>query len=76
MNELTFTVKITVDGDPDEMFKLVSQYLTLTDYPFLVDYGPDAWGGYEGPRIRNGLKLVTKKRSSPLKNGIQFFWTT
>lgn len=53
MNELTFTVKITVDGDPDEMFKLVSQYLTLTDYPFLVDYGPDAWGGYEGPRIRN-----------------------
>jgi len=60
MNELTLTVTIQTDGDTDEMFTLVSQYLTSADYPFLGDYGPDAWGGYEGPIIRS----VTVGRAS------------
>jgi hypothetical protein len=54
-------VKITVEIDVKpregqtqveadaEMERLVSAYLTNAEYPFLADYGPDAWGGWDGP---------------------------
>ena len=49
----TFTVEVTVttDGDADEMRSLLVSYLTQPDSPFISDYGPDAWGGYDGPFV-------------------------
>lgn len=48
----TFTVEIEVDADPQGQWPgIFTDYLTEPDYPFLGDYGPDAWGGYEGPKI-------------------------
>jgi hypothetical protein len=49
---LTFTVTLDVQGDdPDRMNALFSEYLTLGEGPFAADYGPQAWGGWEGPFV-------------------------
>ena len=49
----TFTVEVTVttDGSTDSMRQLLAAYLTQPDSPFIADYGPDAWGGYDGPKV-------------------------
>lgn len=50
--EYTFEVKVKVDVDADAKFPAsFSGYLTDAPGPFMDDYGPDAWGGYEGPKV-------------------------
>lgn len=51
MPEVILTVVIETDGDPHEMERLVREYLTSEEGPFWQDYGPKAWGGYDGPRL-------------------------
>lgn len=34
-----------------EFVALFSDYLTNKEGTFQTDYGPDAWGGYEGPTV-------------------------
>jgi len=48
---LTLVIDLDVEGDLDQMEAQVKQYLTEPDYPFLEDYGVEAWGGYKGPVI-------------------------
>lgn len=48
----TFVVTVEHDGSSDDAFDaLFAEYLTTPDYPFLGDYGPEAWGGYDGPLV-------------------------
>lgn len=35
----------------EKFLKLFREYLTYPDNPFQTDYGPEAWGGYEGPTV-------------------------
>lgn len=44
----------------DSMFANVQEYLTSPEHPFLEDYGPEAWGGYEGPVVV--VSTVERKR--------------
>ena len=49
---VTVEVRPGEDGAPVEAFdRCFAQYLTATDGPFMEDYGVDAWGGYDGPRV-------------------------
>lgn len=57
MSEVTLTVKLTVDGDPERMAALLTDYLTNPENPFLTDYGVDAWGGWEGPFVTEVVVL-------------------
>lgn len=34
-----------------EFAKRFDEYLSNDDSQFLIDYGPAAWGGYEGPTV-------------------------
>lgn len=34
-----------------EFTRLFRDYLTQLDSQFRIDYGPEAWGGYEGPTV-------------------------
>lgn len=34
-----------------EFAQLFTEYLTQTDGAFQTDYGPNAWGGYDGPTV-------------------------
>jgi hypothetical protein len=34
-----------------EFVVLFREYLTQKDSAFLADYGPEPWGGYEGPTV-------------------------
>ncbi|WP_459793191.1 hypothetical protein [Arthrobacter sp. AD-310] len=34
-----------------EFIKLFREYLTNEEGAFQCDYGPDAWGGYDGPTV-------------------------
>jgi len=34
-----------------EFVKLFREYLTLEDSAFQADYGPEPWGGYDGPTV-------------------------
>jgi len=50
--KLTFTVELEIDTAEPGMFpEVFAEYLTEPSNPFLTDYGPDAWGGYEGPKV-------------------------
>lgn len=56
---LTITTELTIKpgaGQTQEQAEatflvLFREYLTQDDSAFLADYGPDAWGGYEGPTV-------------------------
>lgn len=48
---MRFIVDIDVDGSEEEFARLFSQYLTEPEYPFIGDYGPEAWGGWVGPKM-------------------------
>lgn len=37
----------------NQFYGLFSQYLTSKEDPFRTDYGPDAWGGYDGPFVKD-----------------------
>lgn len=50
---LRMILNINVDGNEDEMFDLLKDYVTSEEAPLMFDYGPDAWGGWEGPFITN-----------------------
>lgn len=39
------------DGAAFHFTKLFAEYLTLPESAFLEDYGPRAWGGYDGPKV-------------------------
>lgn len=64
---LEVTVKLTIDGDVDEFAKVFAEYITEVDYPFESDFGPQAWGGYDGPFVtscsvhRDGKVLAAAK---------------
>lgn len=61
MQHLTFAVSLDIDQDDrgDEFTRIFEQYLTEPEHPFLNDYGPNAWGGYEGPKVV-GTPVVTR----------------
>lgn len=53
-------IRLTVDINLDdpitpereaEMALLVAEYLTNPEGSFITDYGPEAWGGYDGPKV-------------------------
>ncbi|MEO3931311.1 hypothetical protein WMO79_00665 [Micrococcaceae bacterium Sec7.4] len=56
---LTITTELTIrpgagqtqEQAEDEFVTLFRDYLTMKDSAFQTDYGPKAWGGYEGPRV-------------------------
>lgn len=50
---LRLTVELDVEGDPDVMEDQFVSYVTDPMNPFLVDYGPGTWGGYDGPIVHN-----------------------
>lgn len=58
---MQFVVEIEIDQDEENFEDLFVEYLTHEDSSFIEDYGPDAWGGYDGPKVvgvqvcRNGL---------------------
>ena len=45
------TLHVTAIGDAEEFKKLIAEYMTLDEGVFLSDYGPNAWGGYDGPMV-------------------------
>lgn len=47
----TYMVTVLIEGDADRFDDLFREYLTTPEYPFLVDYGPRAWGGWDGPTV-------------------------
>lgn len=67
LNRATFTVTIETDGDADELAALFGEYLTLGGdgdteaSAFISDYGPGAWGGYDGPFVRTVVVERTDK---------------
>lgn len=53
---ISLTVEIDIDepiapAREAEMAQLVAEYLTEPDSSFITDYGPEAWGGYAGPKV-------------------------
>jgi hypothetical protein len=56
---LTITTELTIkpgvgqtqEEAEAEFVRLFREYLTQDDSAFKADYGPDAWGGYEGPTV-------------------------
>lgn len=62
MNRTVLTVTIDTDGDGDEMARLLAEYLTSPEHPWLSDYalGPDGTrdDGYDevGPLVR-GIRV-------------------
>lgn len=56
---LTITTELTIrpgagqtqEQAEAEFVALFRDYLTLKDSAFQTDYGPKAWGGYEGPTV-------------------------
>lgn len=74
----TFTQTITVhvtctvgESGETDFAHYLSEYLTEPSAPFITDYGPDAWGGYDGPKVvrvevaQNGLVLDTYVAEEP-----------
>lgn len=56
---LTITTELTIkpgagqtqEQAEAEFVTLFRDYLTQEDSAFRIDYGPKAWGGYEGPTV-------------------------
>ena len=51
---VSFSVTLTLDRDnqpDDDMALTFAQYLTDVNGSFADDYGPGAWGGYDGPFV-------------------------
>lgn len=56
---LTITTELTIkpgagqtqEQAEEEFVVLFREYLTLKDSAFQADYGPKAWGGYEGQTV-------------------------
>lgn len=59
--KMQFVVEIEIDQKDEGFETNFVEYLTGEDHPFIGDYGPEAWGGYDGPKVigvqvsRNGL---------------------
>lgn len=51
MAEFTLLLTISTHDDPEALASIVMDYLTGEDAPLWQDYGPNAWGGYDGPKI-------------------------
>lgn len=49
--QVTLTVAFSVEGDVDLMVRQLVEYLTSDEGVLHEDYGPGAWGGYDGPYI-------------------------
>ena len=45
------TIQLTPGAEGTEFASEFVYYLTEKESPFWGDYGPDAWGGYEGPTL-------------------------
>ena len=55
-----------------EFLTLFREYLTLPEGPFQEDYGPSAWGGYDGPFV-TGVTVGSEAQLEELaKLGMQF----
>ncbi len=56
---LTITTELTIkpgkgqtqEEAEAEFVVLFREYLTQKDSAFLADYGPEPWGGYDGPTV-------------------------
>ena len=66
MSTHTFTVVIETKADGDHFDQLFAEYMTLPEGPFVEDYGPDAWGGYDGEYV---TAVVVYKTIGPLSAG-------
>ncbi len=59
--KMQFVVEVDLDREDEGFEAAFVEYMTGIDFPFLGDYGPEAWGGYDGPKVigvqvsRNGL---------------------
>ena len=59
--KMQFVVEVEIDQEDEGFETNFVEYLTEEQNPFIGDYGPDAWGGYDGPKVvgvqvsRNGL---------------------
>jgi hypothetical protein len=49
--QLKFIVTIDVDRDAEKFAHTFEQYISDERFPFRDDFGPGAWGGYEGPFV-------------------------
>lgn len=60
---ISILVSLDIQGDVEVFANTFAEYLTTEGYPFEEDYGPNAWGGYDGPFVtgvivsQNGLIL-------------------
>lgn len=59
--------KGSTDEIAEEVADLFKEYLTGREAPFRCDYGPGAWGGYEGPFVRS--VKVTRLKTSDTEPG-------
>lgn len=48
---VSFTVEERDEGDAETLRRNLVSYLTSPDAPLRDDYGPEAWGGYDGAYI-------------------------
>lgn len=59
--KMQFVVEIEIDQEDEGFEAAFVEYMTNDESAFLEDYGPDAWGGYDVPKVigvqvsRNGL---------------------
>jgi hypothetical protein len=59
-SRLTIQVDLDIKPSPgqsheaarEEFLVLFRQYLTEKESPFQGDYGPEPWGGYDGPTVK------------------------
>lgn len=51
MTRRTYVVTFEVNGDEVAFDRHFKGYLTDEDGPFMQDFGPQAWGGYDGPTV-------------------------
>lgn len=56
----------TAEEAAEEMAHNLEGYMTDRDGSFQEDYGLEAWGGYDGPRVFN----TTVKRAAPVDTTI------
>ena len=51
MTRRTYVITFDLTGDEVAFDRHLKHYLTDEDGSFMQDFGPEAWGGYEGPFV-------------------------
>lgn len=47
-------------GSAEELRRALNDYMQSDESPLHADYGPEAWGGYDGAFITRGLVIESK----------------